>query len=83
MRDGYKIVEFWGDTIIRHGKVYSQVTVKSFYTVTIIRCVYKMFSMANHKMIVTNIGQYIAQVFYWRDDRPSSDKERNRRCNPS
>ena len=63
MRDGNKIVEFWGDTIIWHGKTYSQVTLKSLYTVTIIRCVYKMFSMTNHKMVVTNMGQYIAQVF--------------------
>ena len=83
MPDGNKIVEFWGDTIIQYGKVYSQVTLKSLYTVIIIRCVYKMFSLANHEMVVTNTGQYIAQVFDWRDDRLSSDKERNRRCNPS
>ena len=83
MRNGDKIVQFWGDTIIWHGKVYSQVTLKSLYTVTIIQCVYKMFSMANHKMVVTNTGQYIAQVFDWRDERLSSDKEKNLRCNPS
>ena len=47
-----------------------------------IRCVSKTFSLANHKMIVTNMGQYIAQVFDWRDDRLSSDKEKNRRCKP-
>ena len=84
MRNGNKVVQLWGDTIIQHGKVYSQVTLKSLYTViTIIRCVYKMFSLANHKMVVTNTGQYIAQVFDWRYDRLSSDKEKNRRCNPS
>ena len=41
-----------------------------------------MFSLANHKMIATNTGQYIALVFDWRDDRLSSDKEKNRRCKP-
>ena len=41
-----------------------------------------MFSLANHKMIATNKGQYIALVFDWRDDRPSSDKEKNQRCKP-
>ena len=41
-----------------------------------------MFSLANHKMIATNTGQYIALVFYRQDDRPSSDKEKNRRCKP-
>ena len=82
MRNSNKIVQFWGDTVIQHGKVYSQVTLKSLYTV-IIRCVYKMFSLATNKMVVTNTGQYIAQVFDWRDDRLSSDKEKNRRCNHS
>ena len=43
----------------------------------------KCFSMFNPKMIATNMGQYIAQVFDWRDDRLNSDKEKNRRCNPS
>ena len=41
-----------------------------------------MFSLANDKMIATNKGQYIAQVSDWRDDRLSSDKEKNRRCKP-
>ena len=58
MRDGNRIVQFWGDMVIQHGKVYSQVTLKSLYTV-IIWCVSKMFSLANHKMIVTNTGQYM------------------------
>ena len=65
MRNCDKIVQFWGDTIIQDGKVYSQVTLKSLYTVIIIiRCVYKMFLLTNHKMVVTNIDQYIAQVFW-------------------
>ena len=36
MRDGNMIVQFSGDTVIQHGKVYSQVTLKSLYTVIII-----------------------------------------------
>ena len=83
MRDGNKIIQFWGDTVIQHGEVYSQVTLKSLYMIIIIQCVHKTFSLTNHKMVVTNTGQYIAQVFDWRDDRPSSDKEKNRHCNPS
>ena len=75
MRDGNKIIEFWGDRIIWHGKLYSQVTLKSLYTVTIIWCVCKMFSMTNHKMVVTNMGQYIAQVF-WLTRRSTQQRQR-------
>ena len=42
-------------------KVYYTGYTKNLYTV-IIRCVCKIFSLANHKMIATNKGQYIAQV---------------------
>ena len=59
----YKIIEFWGDTIIWHSKIYSQVTLKSYTRLLLFDVHIKLVSMTNHKMVVTNIGQYIAQVF--------------------
>ena len=46
----YKIVEFWGDTIIWHGKLCSQVTLKSYTWLLLFNVYVKMISITNRKI---------------------------------
>ena len=82
MQYGYKIVEFWGDTIIWHRQGIYTGTLKS-YTRFLFDVYVKMFSLTNHKMIATNKGQYIAQVLTDETIDLAVTKKRTGIANPS
>ena len=63
MQDGKRSLNSEVMQLFDTAKYIFKVTLKSYTWLLLFDVYIKLVSMTNHKMVVTNIGQYIAQVF--------------------